>query len=154
MKDSLDTQNQPSHDAGDTRKKAIVWFARIAFAAVFVINVQCALQYVIWPQLYTSGFGLAGIPGNVAVRGLGVAFLMWNATYPAVIWNPLRFKALSNVVIAQQIIGLAGELAILLSLPAGFGAISASITRFVWFDAAGLVLMAIARIGVWRVSRA
>ena len=87
---------------------------------------------------------LAGVPGATAVRGLGIAFLMWNATYPAVIASPARFRALGVVVLAQQAIGLAGESWIRLSLPAGHEALAASIDRFVVFDAAGLALMGVA----------
>lgn len=118
--------------------------ARIAVALVFALNVQCAVSFVLWPGAYASGFELEGVPGAAAVRGLGVAFLMWNATYPAVIANPRRFRALYAVVLVQQAVGLAGESWILLSLPAGHAALAASIVRFIAFDAAGLVLMAAA----------
>ena len=118
--------------------------ARIAVALVFALNVQCAVSFVLWPGAYAGGFELEGVPGAAAVRGLGVAFLMWNATYPAVIANPRRFRALYAVVLAQQAVGLAGESWILLSLPAGHAALAASIVRFIAFDAAGLVLMAAA----------
>ena len=118
-----------------------VWAVRLAFAAVFIINVQCALQYVIWPDNYTAGFELAGLPGQVAVRGLGIAFLMWNATYPAVIAFPQRFKPLAFVVLAQQLIGFVGEMAILFTLPAGHDAIALSIGRFAVFDGVGLLIM-------------
>lgn len=118
--------------------------ARVAVALVFALNVQCAVSFVLWPGAYAGGFELEGVPGAAAVRGLGVAFLMWNATYPAVIANPRRFRALYAVVLAQQAVGLAGESWILLSLHAGHAALAASIVRFIAFDAAGLVLMAAA----------
>lgn len=118
--------------------------ARVAVALVFALNVQCAVSFVLWPGAYAGGFELEGVPGAAAVRGLGVAFLMWNATYPAVIANPRRFRALYAVVLAQQAVGLAGESWILLSLSAGHAALAASIVRFIAFDAAGLVLMAAA----------
>ena len=118
--------------------------ARVAVALVFALNVQCAVSFVLWPGAYAGGFELEGVPGAAAVRGLGVAFLMWNATYPAVIANPRRFRALYAVVLAQQAVGLAGESWILLSLPAGHATLAASIERFIAFDAAGLVLMAAA----------
>ena len=125
-------------------RKAAGVAARVAVALVFAINVQCAVSFVLRPEAYAGGFELAGVPGAAAVRGLGVAFLMWNATYPAVIANPRRFRALYAVVLAQQAVGLAGESWILLSLPAGHAALAASIVRFIAFDAAGLVLMAAA----------
>lgn len=115
--------------------------ARIAVAAVFALNVQCALQFVLQPQAHAGAYELSGVAGQAAVRGLGVAFLMWNATYPAVIASPRRFRALFAVVLAQQAIGLAGESFILWGLPAGHEVLAGSILRFIAFDAAGLVLM-------------
>ena len=127
-----------------TASKAALRAARIALAAVFVVNVQCAVQFVLWPDAFAPAYELAGFEGRIAMQGLGVAFLMWNATYPAVIANPRRFRALYAVVLVQQAVGLAGESWILLSLPAGHAALAASIVRFIAFDAVGLVLMAAA----------
>lgn len=119
-----------------------MWAARIAVGVVFLLNVQCALSFALWPGAYVGGFELSGTAGEVAVRGLGVAFLMWNVTYPAVVVNPRRFQALFVVVLVQQLVGLAGESWILLGLPAGHEALAASIGRFIAFDAAGLAAMA------------
>lgn len=118
--------------------------ARIAVAIVFALNVQCALQFVLWPDAFARAYELSGTAGEAAVRGLGVAFLMWNATYPAVIASPRRFQALYAVVLVQQTIGLVGETAILLGLPAGHEVLAASILRFIAFDAGGLALIAAA----------
>lgn len=118
--------------------------ARIAVAIVFVLNVQCALQFAFWPASFAGAYELSGVAGEAAVRGLGVAFLMWNATYPAVIASPRRFRALYVVVLVQQAIGLVGESAILLGLPAGHDVLAASILRFIAFDAAGLIVVAAA----------
>ena len=118
---------------------------RVAGArSVFAINVQCAASFVLWPDAYAPSFEVAGVPGAAAVQGLGIAFLMWNATYPAVIASPLRFRAVAVIVLVQQAIGLAGESWLRFGLPAGHAALSASIERFILFDAAGLVLMAAA----------
>ena len=118
--------------------------ARIAVAIVFALNVQCALQFVIAPGSYAAAYELSGVAGEAAVRGLGVAFLMWNATYPAVVASPRRFRPLYIVVLAQQAIGLFGETAILLGLPAGHDVLAGGILRFIAFDTAGLALMAAA----------
>ena len=123
--------------------RAAVIATRVAFALVFAINVQCALSFVMWPDAYAASYELSGVPGAAAVQGLGVAFLMWNATYPAVIVSPRRFRALGVVVIVQQFVGLVGETWILATLPAGHALLSASIERFIAFDALGLVLMAV-----------
>lgn len=124
--------------------RGALWAARVAVALVFVLNVQCAVQFIVWPGAFAGAYELSGVAGNAAVQGLGVAFLMWNATYPLVIANPARHRTLFAVVLAQQAIGLVGESAILTTLPAGHELLSASILRFIAFDAAGLVLMAAA----------
>ncbi|MDD6650976.1 MAG: hypothetical protein PUE49_02095 [Eggerthellales bacterium] len=114
---------------------------RIAFTLVFLINVQCALQFVFIPESFAGAYELSGVAGKAAVAGMGVAFLMWNATYPPFIARPDRFQILGWVIIAQQVIGLIGETAILLSLPAGHEVLAASILRFICFDGGGLALM-------------
>ena len=117
------------------------WIARVTVAAVFAINVECALSFVMHPERFAGGFELAGVAGAAAVRGLGIAFLMWNATYPLVIWQPHRYRTLFGVVLAQQAIGLVGESWLLLTIPTGHEPLAGSITRFIVFDGIGLVLM-------------
>lgn len=126
------------------RGSARAWAARIAVGAVFFMNVQCALQFVLSPERYTAGFQLTGVPGATAISGLGIAFLMWNATYPLVMWDPGKHRTLYAVVLIQSLIGVIGETWLLLSLPAGHPEIAASLTRFIVFDGGGLVLMAAA----------
>lgn len=128
-------------DRATARRDAPALAARIVVAAVFLINVQCALSFVLQPASFAGAYELSGVSGNVAVQGIGVAFLMWNATYPAVIANPRRYRAVFLIVLAQQAIGLVGETAILLGLPAGHEVLAASILRFIAFDAAGLIAM-------------
>lgn len=124
--------------------KAATWFARVAFAAVFVVNVQCALSFTFSPGDFAAAYELDGVAGEAAVRGIGIAFLMWNATYPAFIVAPMRFRVLGWVILAQQVIGLVGESFLLASLPAGHEALASSVTRFIAFDGGGLVLMGVA----------
>ena len=120
------------------------WLVRLAFAAVFAVNVQCAVQFVLWPEGFSAAYELSGVAGEAAVRGIGIAFLMWNVTYPAVIVDPERFRALGWVVLVQQLVGLVGESCLLLTLPTGHDLLASSVLRFVAFDGAGLVLMGIA----------
>lgn len=122
--------------------KWAAWLCRICFAIVFVVKVHCALGYVISPSDFAGGFQLSGVEGAVAVQGIGIAFLMWNATYPLFIVSPQRFRVLGFVVLAQQIIGLIGESAIYFCLPSGFAQLAGSINRFIAFDAFGLIIMA------------
>lgn len=117
---------------------------RIAFALVFAINVQCALSFIVWPEAYLSAYELQGVSGVVAVQGIGVAFLMWNVTYPFVIIDPRKYWMIAFIVLIQQVVGLVGESYILWTLPAGHEVLGTSIERFIAFDAAGLALMVLA----------
>lgn len=117
---------------------------RIAFALVFAVNVQCALSFIVWPEAYLSAYELQGVSGVVVVQGIGVAFLMWNVTYPFVIIDPRKYWIVARIVLVQQVVGLIGESYILWTLPARHEVLGASIERFIAFDAAGFVLMALA----------
>ena len=117
------------------------WVARLVVGAVFLMNVGCGLSFLARPDRYTAAFEVGGVPGLALVRGLGVLFLMWNATYPLVILQPDRTRALFAVVLVQQVIGLAGEIWIWLALPAGHAALQATGLRFILFDGIGLLGM-------------
>lgn len=134
-------QTRAPRDRATARRDTSALAARIVVAAVFLINVQCALSFALQPASFAGAYELSGVSGNVAVQGIGVAFLMWNATYPVVIANPRRYRAVFLIVLAQQAIGLVGETAILLGLPAGHEVLAASILRFIAFDAAGFIAM-------------
>ena len=123
---------------------ARVNIARALVALVFIVNVQCALQFVLWPGAYTAAYQVEGASAEVMVRTVGICFLMWNATYPPVIARPARYRVLFGVVLAQQLIGLVGESLLLAGLQPGLEVLAGSIARFVAFDAAGLVLLAAA----------
>lgn len=121
-----------------------IWAARVLVAAVFAVNVQCAVQFIVWPGAFAGAYQVEGAAAEAVVRSVGICFLMWNATYPPVIVWPDRFRVLFGVVIAQQVIGLAGEGLLAAGLPPELGVLFGSIMRFVAFDAAGLVLLLIA----------
>lgn len=120
------------------------WIARIAVGAVFATNVWCALGFFIDPGAYAPAYELSGVAGQAAVQGLGVAFLMWNVTYPLVIARPSTHLTLYAVVLAQQVVGLVGETIISLSLPAGHATLAAALERFIVCDGIGLLAMAVA----------
>lgn len=123
-------------------RKRVKWLVRACFSLVFAWNVLCALQFVVAPHAFAQAFQLTGVSGDVAVRGLGVAFLMWNVTYPLFIVNPARFKVLGLIILVQQLIGCVGEGAILQSLAgAELPFLASSIQRFLAFDVVGFVLM-------------
>ncbi len=117
---------------------------RIAVAAVFIMNVACALDFLLRPGLYAGGFQLSGEVGRVIVQSFGILFLMWNATYPPVIWRPEKQRTLFAVILVQQLIGVVGESWLYFSLDASHAALRATGLRFMIFDGAGLVLMGIA----------
>lgn len=114
---------------------------RAAYALVFIVNVRCAWGYIVDTSAYLPSFDASGEVAVVVLRGLGVAFLMWNATYPAVVWDPVRFRALGVVVLVQQVIGLVGESWIYGGIPAAYPALRETIRAFITFDGFGLAVM-------------
>jgi len=121
--------------------RLLLWLTRLVIGAVFFFNVTCALAFVARPDQYAPGFELQGVPGRVMVRGVGVLFLMWNATYPPVLVRPGQNRALFAVLLIQQAIGLAGETWMLATLPPGHDALRTTGLRFIAFDGVGLVGM-------------
>ena len=130
------------------------WVVRVAFAVVFIVNVQCALVFVFDPATYAPAYQLSGPEGSAAVAGIGVAFLMWNCTYPLFIWQPSRFRTLGWIIMVQQTIGLIGESIIYAGLPAGYELLQSGIMGFIAFDGFGLALMAASFLPWLWVSRA
>jgi len=78
------------------------------------------------------------------LQGLGVLFLMWNVPYAVALWNPTRHRLSLYEAVVMQAIGLIGESFILWNLPTGYNLARASITRFILFDAAGLLSLVVA----------
>jgi hypothetical protein len=70
-----------------------------------------------------------------------VLFVMWNVPYLVALWHPRRNRVSLWEALVMQLIGLIGESAILLFLPAGYAVLRASILRFIAFDAAGVVML-------------
>jgi hypothetical protein len=129
---------------GKSDPKLRVWIARILVSAVFTANLSAAIPFVVDPVRFTAGFELSGIPGEVSVRGLGIAFLMWNATYIPLLYHPERYRIVFTIVLAQQVIGLLGESLMLFMLPDGHGSLRSTGMRFIVFDGLGFVLLFLA----------
>lgn len=142
MVTSKERTGAPVHPTPKHRVRT--WIARALIAVVFAWNMQCALTFVFQPTSAMSAYQLYGTIGTAIIQGMGIAFLMWNVTYPAVIVAPGKFRSLFVVMIIQQAIGLIGETWILLNIGSGTADLGMSITRFVAFDAAGLVLLSLA----------
>lgn len=131
--------------SSDTRR----WIARVLIGLVLVWNVQAALTFLIWPSSFAWAYELSGIPGEAAIRGTGVLFLMWNVPYVPALWHPIRYRLALVLAWTMQLVGLVGETLILVTLPSGHATLGASVLRFILFDAAGLILLGIA----WWLTR-
>jgi hypothetical protein len=124
--------------------------ARLLVGIVLIWNVQCALALLFQPDSYAASFELVGAVGLAMMQSLGVLFLMWNVPYAVALWNPVQHKTSLYEAVVMQAIGVVGETWIFWGLPAVHTALRASITRFIWFDSAGLVLLLIA---AWLVRK-
>lgn len=120
------------------------WVARILIGLVLFFNLQCAVVFLASPQTYAPGFQLGGVVGNAVVRGYAILFIMWNVPYILAFVNPDKYRVSLYEAVAMQALGLTGESILLATLPSGYPAIQATITRFVWFDGGGLLLLVLA----------
>ena len=128
-----------------------LFLSRATIALVILWNVQCAITFLVWPDHFVSSFDLAGVPGEAAIRGVGVLFLMWNVPYAIAFWHPIRYRISHLEAIAMQTIGLLGETLIWMSLSPAQRVLRSSLLRFMAFDGAGLVLLLLA---LWMASSA
>src|SRR3990170_2208766 len=83
--------------------------ARGLIGAVFLVNLQSALAFLLRPGAYAPAFELGGVAGAAMVRGLGVLFLMWNVPYAVALWHPARHRNFVFAALAMQAIGLVGR---------------------------------------------
>jgi hypothetical protein len=122
----------------------ILWAIRGLVVVVFLWNIQCALAFLVFPARYTTSFQLpSNVIGITLIRSIGLLFLMWNVPYFFAALQPIHWKICLGISLIQQSIGVLGELWILSSLHTE-PVIRSSILRFLSFDAAGLVILAIA----------
>jgi hypothetical protein len=121
-----------------------LWLGRLLIGTVLIWNVQCALIFLLAPGTFAPGFELGGAAGAAAVRGMGVLFLMWNVPYAVALWHPVRHRVSLYEAVAMQTIGLIGESLILWSLGGAHPVAAGSVTRFIAFDGAGVLLLALA----------
>ena len=115
--------------------------ARFLIFAVIGWNLQVAYVFLLSPQYFISGFELNGLPGEAAVRGMAVLFMMWNVPYLVALWNPEKYRISLLEALAMQTIGLIGESFIFSTLGAGHAALRTSIIRFIIFDGSGLLFL-------------
>ena len=125
------------------KERIISWSSRIAVLTVFILNVQCAISFILIPERFIAAYELSGVSGIAAIQGIGVTFLMWNVTYPLVIINPIKYRVIFGIVLVQQLVGFFGESYILMGIPLENAMLRSSIIRFIVFDGAGFILMVI-----------
>jgi len=132
----------PGIEAGLSTQR--IWLARLLIGIVFFFNVQCAIAFLVSPEVYAPGFELGGAPGEGMLRGMGILFLMWNVPYAVALWHPLRHRVSLLEAVGMQAIGVLGESLLLLGFLAGHPAIRDSVGRFILFDGVGLGLLVFA----------
>lgn len=130
--------------AESKRRNTLNWIARVLVLAVFIGNMQCALLFILHPQDIVGAYQIAGSGAEPVARSIGISFLLWNCTYPAVIWNPERFRSVFVVVLAQQAVGLLCEIWLYTTLDVQTAQLADSIMRFIWFDAPAFIAMIVA----------
>jgi hypothetical protein len=118
--------------------------ARLLIGLVVVWNLQAAFAFIFSPSRFVSAYELSGAAGEAAIRGFGILFLMWNVPYLFAVKDPVRYKLALTFALLMQGIGLIGETYILSTLTVDHTILRSSILRFILFDGAGLVLLAIA----------
>jgi len=126
-----------------------IHIARAALLAVLAANLSAAVPYLLRPADYAGAFELAGVPGEAAVRGFGLLFLMWGVPFIPAILHPARQRVAFLCVLAMQVIGLVGESLMLLGLPASHAALRTTGLRFIAFDGTGLALL----LAAYRITR-
>jgi hypothetical protein len=118
-----------------------IWITRLLIATVTAWNLQAACVFILSPVTFVNAYELSGVPGEAAVRGIGVLFLMWNVPYITALWDPVRYKLALFFTVIMQFIGLVGESYILSTLPPEHSMLHTSILRFIVFDGAGLIML-------------
>jgi hypothetical protein len=122
---------------------------RLLIGLVLFFNLQAAIVFITNPIAYLGAFELEGIPGQAALRGTGILFLMWNVPYVVALSHPVQRRVSLYEAIAMQAIGLIGESLLLGGLPPGHETLRTSIMRFILFDSAGLAML----IAAWGFTR-
>ena len=125
--------------------------ARLLIALVLISNLYAALGFFFSPQTFTAAYELVGASGEAAVAGFGLLFIMWQVPYLVALINPLKHKLSLVEALAMQGLGVIGETFILLRIPANHTILRSGISRFVIFDLAGLVFLAVSLLIVNRI---
>lgn len=120
------------------------WISRVLIGLVLGMNLACAIDFISRPKLYLSAYELSGEVGRAIIIGYGILFLMWQVPYFFALYHPGFHKVSLIQAILMQAVGLIGESLLLRNIPSEHYILRSSITRFIWFDAGGLVLLLLA----------
>lgn len=116
--------------------------ARILIGLVTMINLQCAVEFLIHPDHYVSAFALDGSAGSAMVASMGLLFVMWNVPYVFAVIQPRKNRVSLYEAFIMQFIGLVGEITLLFVFCSGNPIVSATVKRFIIFDCAGWFALA------------
>lgn len=122
----------------------LVWISRMLILIVLAWNLEAAISFLVSPAPYLAAFELTGLPGEIAVAGIGVLFLMWQVPYVLALVNPQKFKVSLIEALVMQTIGLVGESILLTRITTEHAMLRSSITRFILFDGIGVLLLGVA----------
>ena len=118
-----------------------IGLARLGIGIVLFANVQCAIVFIFQPDIFAPSYELSGDIGAATLRSIGILFLMWNVPYAVAFWHPIRYRLSLWEAVAMQSIGVCGETALTITLPAGHPILHTALERFIAFDGFGLVLL-------------
>ena len=121
-----------------------IWLVRTLIGVVLIINLQSALVFFLNPGKFAPAYELAGVPGQAAIRGFAVLFIMWTVPYLIALINPIKYRVSLYEAIAMLSIAFLGETWILRSLPIEHTLLRESILRFIIFDGGGLIALIVA----------
>ena len=121
-----------------------LWGSRILIGLVLFLNVQCGAVFLSNPIAFAPMYELSGTPGQFAVQGIGLLFIMWNIPYMVALINPRKHFISLIEAVFMQAIGVIGETLLFLYLPTGHPILQSSMLRFIMFDAGGFLALIIA----------
>jgi hypothetical protein len=126
---------------------------QILIGIVFFLNIQAGILFFLNPDIYAPAYELSGIPGNAAIAGSGLLFLMWNVPYAFALYNPYKHHISLVQAVIMQAMGVGGESLILSRIPSGLHLLlRQNIWRFIIFDGIGLLFLMLALYFVRRKS--
>jgi hypothetical protein len=114
---------------------------RLLIGIVLLSNLECASVFLIYPEQYNQAYELAGLPGEAAIRGFAILFIMWNIPYFFALAHPLKNHLSLIEANLMQFCGLIGESWLITQIPLEHQILRNSISRFILFDGIGLLFL-------------